>query len=93
LGRRFVGCELKPSYWSTACDNLAKAERLGLIGSGEQWVEARQLRNFMVHEYVRDPAVLAAALQRGHETVPLLLEAARAMADMVNERADHAGRG
>lgn len=76
-----------------AIDNIAKAERLGLIGSGEQWVEARQLRNFMVHEYVRDPAVPAAALQRGHETVPLLLEAARAMADMVNERVDHAGRG
>ena len=25
-GRRFIGCELKPSYWQTACDNLAKAE-------------------------------------------------------------------
>lgn len=24
--RRFVGCELKPSYWSTACDNLRAAE-------------------------------------------------------------------
>ncbi len=26
-GRRFIGCELKPSYWATACDNLARAER------------------------------------------------------------------
>lgn len=25
-GRRFVGIELKPSYWQTACENLAKAE-------------------------------------------------------------------
>ena len=25
-GRRFVGCELKPAYWKTACDNLAAAE-------------------------------------------------------------------
>ncbi len=24
--RRFVGCELKPTYWATACENLAKAE-------------------------------------------------------------------
>lgn len=24
--RRFVGCELKPSYWNTACDNLRRAE-------------------------------------------------------------------
>lgn len=27
-GRRFVGCELKPSYWATACDNLRKADAL-----------------------------------------------------------------
>lgn len=26
-GRQFIGCELKPSYWSTACDNLKEAER------------------------------------------------------------------
>jgi len=25
-GRRFIGCELKPSYWSTACDNLRRIE-------------------------------------------------------------------
>lgn len=25
-GRRFVGVELKPSYWATACDNLRRAE-------------------------------------------------------------------
>lgn len=26
-GRQFVGCELKPSYWKTAVDNLREAER------------------------------------------------------------------
>lgn len=26
LGRRFVGCELKPSYWRTAVENLERAE-------------------------------------------------------------------
>lgn len=25
-GRRFIGCELKPSYWATACENLRRAE-------------------------------------------------------------------
>ena len=40
----------------------------------------------MVHEYVRDPAVLAEALQRGHETVPLLRDAALAMANIVGIR-------
>lgn len=28
LGRQFIGCELKPSYWSTACSNLEKAVAL-----------------------------------------------------------------
>lgn len=27
-GRQFVGCELKPSYWRTAVENLKQAERL-----------------------------------------------------------------
>jgi len=63
-----------------AIDNLARAERLGLIRSGEEWIEARQLRNFMIHEYVRDPSTLASALQRGHDAVVLLTSAARQMA-------------
>lgn len=30
-GRRFVGIELKPSYWRTACDNLERAARPTLL--------------------------------------------------------------
>jgi hypothetical protein len=62
-----------------AIDNIARAERLGLIRSGEAWIEARQLRNFMIHEYVRDVSRLASALSQGHAAVPLLAEAASAM--------------
>lgn len=28
LGREFIGCELKPSYWATAVSNLQEAERI-----------------------------------------------------------------
>lgn len=31
--RKFVGIELKPSYWATACENLAKAESDALAPS------------------------------------------------------------
>lgn len=31
LGRRFVGCELKPSYWRTAVKNLASIEQQGQL--------------------------------------------------------------
>ena len=54
-------------------DNLDRAARLGLLTqSSDEWVAARALRNRMVHEYVRDPAVLAAALTEAHEAVPML---------------------
>jgi DNA modification methylase len=31
LGRRFVGCELKPEYWQIACKNLKDAEQRGTM--------------------------------------------------------------
>lgn len=33
LGRSFIGCELKPSYWRTAVENLRKAEGLRAQGT------------------------------------------------------------
>ena len=71
-------------------DNLAKAERLGWIASGSAWIECRQLRNFMVHEYVRDSTFLAAALTRGHEAVAMLTTSAQTLAGLV--LADEAAR-
>ena len=53
-------------------DNLDRAERLGLIGSADEWMTLRK----MVHEYVEDPAVLTSALQSGHTFVPTLVAAA-----------------
>ena len=32
-GRKFVGCELKPSYWQTAVDNLRRAEEEASVPS------------------------------------------------------------
>ena len=66
-----------------AIDNLARAERLGWLSSAADWMECRQLRNFMIHEYVRDMAVLAAALSKGHLAVPLLAAAANMLAGLV----------
>lgn len=63
-----------------AIDNLNRAERLGWISSVETWLEARRLRNRMIHEYVRDSSELAAALNLAHAAVPTLIGAAHAMA-------------
>jgi len=78
-----VGDKLLPLFLSAlgektsaAIDNLDRAERLGLIGSADEWMTMRKLRNQMVHEYVEDPAILASALQSGHVFVPMLVAVA-----------------
>ena len=73
--------ELEPV--GSVLDNLNRAERLGWIRSASDWAEIRQLRNRMVHEYVRDPAVLVEALQAAHRAVPDLAEAASRMSALV----------
>lgn len=66
-----------------AIDNLARAERLGWLESAAEWLSSRRLRNFMIHEYVRDMSVLADALHKGHLAVPLLEDTARTLANLV----------
>ncbi len=67
-------------------DNLDRAEKLGLLRSAEDWLAARKLRNRMVHEYVRDPAELAEALNEGHALVSLLADFGEAVAKFVERR-------
>lgn len=58
----------------SALDNFDRAERLGLLAdSSEAWMASRALRNRMVHEYIRDLAVLAEAVNEAHNKVPMLL--------------------
>jgi hypothetical protein len=60
-------------------DDLDHAERMGWIANPDDWMRMRRLRNQMAHEYIKDPAVLADALQRGHDFVPVLVAAAAAL--------------
>jgi len=50
-------------------DNLDKAEKLGVLPSADDWLEYRQLRNQMVHDYIEDMTILAQALQAANEKV------------------------
>jgi hypothetical protein len=52
--------------------NLDRAERYAWLDSADGWLRVRKLRNRMVHEYVNDPADLAAALGDIHAAVPSL---------------------
>lgn len=71
---------------AAAIDNLDRAERLGLVASADEWMTLRKLRNQMIHEYVEDPAILASALQTGHEFVQVLVSAAEGMAAEIERR-------
>lgn len=71
---------------AAAIDNLDRAERLGMIVSADEWMTMRKLRNQMVHEYVEDLAVLASALQTGHDFVPLLTNAANNLIAEIEQR-------
>ena len=64
----------------TVIENLDRAEKLGWVASADQWMSLRKLRNQMVHEYVEDMAILADALNFGHESVPTLCQAAAVLA-------------
>ncbi|MBX3616568.1 hypothetical protein [Nitrosomonas sp.] len=59
----------------SALDNLNRAEKLGLLSSVEEWLDAPNLRNKLVHEYMSDSAEFAAALNKAHSMVSLLVSA------------------
>ena len=67
-------------------DNLDRAERLGWITSADAWIEARRLRDQMIHEYVDDLGMLAGNLQAGHRYVPTLIDAAQRLMDEAGRR-------
>lgn len=67
-------------------DNLDRAERLGFIDSADEWMNIRNLRNQMIHEYIEDPLILLTALQSGHNYVPKLERVANNMLNELHRR-------
>ena len=68
-------------------DNLDRAARLRLLAQpSETWIAARVLRNRMVHEYIRDPARLAEAVNEAHHAVPMLTGFVKACQAYVAQR-------
>ena len=64
---------------STALDNLNRAEKLGLIISVAEWLDVRNLRNKLIHEYMVDAEEFAVALNTAHLAVQLLITAYNAI--------------
>jgi len=67
-------------------DNLDRAEKLGVLDSADKWLEIRQTRNQMIHEYIESPQVLADALNTAHGYQETLMAFAHAMLTDAEQR-------
>lgn len=79
------------SYWGpilkkigTQLDNLLRAEKLGWIDSTQTWIELRELRNRLVHEYMESRQDLLDAFKQALQSTDVLLETQRRMASSAN---------
>jgi hypothetical protein len=63
----------------TAIENLNRAEKLGLIMDTQQWLGARQLRNFLVHDYIEDLAILLESLEQARAMSVSLIKSVNAI--------------
>ena len=85
LGDKLLPAMLRGSLEKTGSqlDNLLRAEKLGWIESTQIWIEMRELRNRLVHEYIESPSDLLSALQQALKCVTILIETQDRMANYV----------
>lgn len=83
LGDKLLPAMLRAGLEKTGAqlDNLFRAEKLGWIESTQAWIELRELRNRLVHEYMESPDDLLDALQQALQGVHLLTGTQLRMAD------------
>jgi uncharacterized protein with HEPN domain len=87
-----VGDKLLPSLLkalgepaSALLINLNKAEKYGWLDSADQWINLRQLRNKMIHEYIEDADVLYASLITAHDNLSVLKQFAGSLISQVEQ--------
>jgi len=75
-----IGDKLLPAWLAmlnekakVSIDNFDKAEKIGFLPSVDTWLELRQLRNQMIHEYIEDVAVLVDALQTCYQHLDFII--------------------
>jgi hypothetical protein len=67
----------------TQLDNLLRAEKLGWIESAQAWIELRELRNRLIHEYMESTEDLLEALIDALQGVQVLVDVRSRMATRV----------
>ena len=76
-----IGDKLLPAWLNllnektnVAIDNFDKAEKIGVLPSVDTWLELRQLRNQMIHEYIEDMNILIDALQTCYQQLDFMIK-------------------
>jgi hypothetical protein len=64
---------------------LDRAEALGWLSSADLWLETRQLRNLLVHEYIDSPQLLIASVRTALDRSNLLVDTAETLITEVNK--------
>ena len=74
LGDKLLPALLRAGLEKTGAqlDNLLRAEKLGWMESTQTWIELRELRNRLVHEYMESADDLLDALQQALQGVSIL---------------------
>ena len=52
---------------SAFIDKLNRLEKIGAIGSAQQWLTLREMRNQFAHDYPEDPEIQASLLNRAFD--------------------------
>ncbi|TXK96132.1 hypothetical protein BMR07_08715 [Methylococcaceae bacterium CS1] len=93
-----IGDKLLPAWLeilsersNVAIDNLDKAEKIGVLPSVELWLELRQLRNQMIHEYIEDLTLLVDALQIAYKNLEFIVDVAESIIKDLDKRINQAG--
>ncbi len=78
-----LACLQEPYEDRPMLDKLNRLEKLGYLGSVEQWNVLRAIRNRFAHDYPQDDAMRAAYLNEAVQAVPLLQELLARVAPLV----------
>lgn len=69
----------------TPIDKLHKLEKYGILDDAHVWRNMRKSRNFLIHEYPNEPAIIAESLNVIYSFVPELLQIKRAIFSRINK--------
>lgn len=63
----------EPGPLPTFIDKLNRLEKIGALESAQQWIQLREIRNQISHDYPNDPEYQAALLNLAFQKADLML--------------------